>query len=162
MRIHDTILGLFFIAAATAMLAYTGTFPAFPGQKYGPSLFPRILGAGIILCGVIILLRGWRGATSGGDRRIIAFDSIFAERSRLISFLLVPLSILFYLVSAERLGFIPTAFVLLVGLFLWFRVKPITALIIGVAMTWLMQWFFGTMMRVPLPRGLYMQLLYGG
>jgi putative tricarboxylic transport membrane protein len=162
MRIHEMVLGLFFITLAVGMLAFTGTFPAFPGQKYGPALFPRIIGVGIMLCGALLLWRGWRNPAPDGDRRLFAFSPAFSERTRLVSFLLVPGGIVFYLLLAERLGFIPTAFFLLCGLFFWFRVKPVPALVLAIITTYGMQWFFGTMMRVPLPRGLFMQVLYGG
>jgi hypothetical protein len=32
----------------------------------------------------------------------------------------------------------------------------------GVGTALAMQWFFGSLMRVPLPRGLFMQLIAGG
>jgi putative tricarboxylic transport membrane protein len=50
----------------------------------------------------------------------------------------------------------------MVGLFLWFRVRPALALVLAIVITGALQWFFGTMMRVPLPRGLFMQILHGG
>ena len=156
------VLGLFFIALAVAMFVYAGTFPAFPGQKYGPSLFPRVLGVGIAIFGAVILWRGWQNFRAGGMRRLLDFDPGFGRGGRLVSFLLVPGGIVFYLLLAERLGFIPTAFALMVGLFLWFRVRPALAFALAIAITGIMQWFFGTMMRVPLPRGLFMQILYGG
>ncbi len=40
------------------MIGYTFTFPPFPGQKYGPSLFPRILGGGLVICGLLLMARG--------------------------------------------------------------------------------------------------------
>jgi putative tricarboxylic transport membrane protein len=39
-------------------------------------------------------------------------------------------------------------------LFLWFGVRPLTAVIVAVGMTLLVHWFFSSMMRVPLPRGI--------
>jgi len=156
------VLGLFFVALAAAIFAYAGTFPSFPGQKYGPSLFPRILGVGIAIFGAAILWRGWRRLRADGMQRVVDFNPEFGQGGRLVSFLLVPGGIVFYLLLAERLGFIPTAFLLMAGLFLWFRVRPALALALAFAVTGAMQWFFGTMMRVPLPRGLFMQILYGG
>lgn len=162
MRVHDTLLGLFFAALAVAILILTADFPSFPGQKYGPSLFPRILGVGILVCAVVIAWRGWRESRRTGGRRIVAVDAAFADPGKLASFLLVPAGVGFYLLAADPLGFIPTAFALLAGLFLWFRVRPLPALVIAALTTGLMQWFFGTLMRVPLPRGLFMQLIHGG
>ena len=38
-------------------------------------------------------------------------------------------------------------------LFLWFGVRPVTAVVVAVVMTGLVHWFFSSLMRVPLPRG---------
>jgi putative tricarboxylic transport membrane protein len=157
MRIHDTLLGLLFMALAAVFYGYTFTFPAFPGQRYGPSLFPQVIAIGIFLCGLLIAVRGWRSGTPwlhiGADLR---------RRHGLLSFLAMPAAIVFYLLAAERLGFIPTATVVVGALAWWFGVRPWRALLLGVAVTAVVQWFFGSLMRVPLPRGLFMQLVAGG
>ncbi len=161
MRLSDTLLALLFIAVAGVMIGLTTTFPAFPGQKYGPDLFPRILGTGIIICSLLILLKDRRAPIS--DRLpALSLDPALRGKRQLISFLLVPGSILFYIFVADWLGFVPTAFIILSGLMLWFGVKVWRALLIAVLMTGLIHWFFGSMMRVPLARGLFMQMIYGG
>jgi len=66
----------------------------------------------------------------------------------------MPGAILFYIFVSDWLGFIPTAFVLLFALFLWFRARPVVALPVATGMTLLMHWLFAGLMRVPLPRGL--------
>lgn len=162
MRLNTMALGLFFVALALTFLGLTLNFPAFPGQKYGPALFPRLLGLGIMLCGALLIWRGWQERVSAGRQALVSVDSAFRTPGKLISFLLIPGSIVGYLLLADVLGFVPTAFALLLGLFLWFRARPLTALIVALGMTGAMHWFFGTMMRVPLPRGLFMQLLVGG
>lgn len=162
MRLSDNWLALIFIALAAVMIGMTTTFPAFPGQKYGPALFPRILGIGIIVCALLIAYRARQRRSEGAVEPALAFDPVFADRTRLVSFLSIPLSVLAYLLLVDRLGFIPTAFLLLLGLMLWFGVPRLRALAVAVAMTGLMQWFFGSLMRVPLPRGLFMQLVQGG
>ena len=40
MRLNDAVIGIALILFALAMIAYTRTFPAMPGQDYGPALFP--------------------------------------------------------------------------------------------------------------------------
>ena len=54
MRVHDTLLGVLLVVCAAVFFGYTFTFPEMPGQRYGPSLFPRLLATGIALCGVEI------------------------------------------------------------------------------------------------------------
>jgi putative tricarboxylic transport membrane protein len=162
MRLSDNWLAIIFIAVAAAMLGFTLTFPAFPGQKYGPSLFPRILATGIILCALLIIYRARQRRNEGQGEPLLAIDPAFRERYRLWSFLAVPGAVVVYLLLADRLGFLPTSFMLLLGLMLWFGVQWLRAVVIALAMTGLMHWFFASVMRVPLPRGLFMQLLVGG
>jgi len=42
----------------------------------------------------------------------------------------------------------------LLAMFLWFGVKPLNAVIIAVIATFVIHWFFASLLRVPLPRGL--------
>lgn len=157
MRLHGSLLGLLVMALAAAFFGYTFTFPAFPGQRYGPELFPRVIAVAAFVCGLVIALRGWRSGMPW-----LALDPALRGGRRLLSFLAVPGAVLFYLLAAERLGFVPTAALLVGGLAWWFGVRPRNAVLLAVAVTALVNWFFGTVMRVPLPRGLFMQIIAGG
>lgn len=157
MRLHETLLGLLIMALAAAFFGYTFTFPQLPGQRYGPDLFPRVIASGIFVCGAIV---AWRGRRSGVPwmRR----DDALRRAHDLAAFLAIPAAIVFYLLVAERLGFLPTA-ALIVGLLAgWFGVRWWQAILLGVAAAAAVQWFFGTLMRVPLPRGWFMLLVAGG
>lgn len=149
MRLNDALLGAILLGFAGWVWWLTSFFPSFPGQDYGPNLFPRILAIGIATCA---LLLGVRGLRQRG--KLVAFDGWTREPARLLSFLAIPGAVLFYLLLSERLGFIPTAFLLLAALSLWFRARPVVALPVAAGMTLLIHWFFAGMMRVPLPRGL--------
>jgi putative tricarboxylic transport membrane protein len=152
MRFNDAVVGAVFVLIAAAMIAMTFSFPAFPGQKYGPSLFPRIIGAGIIGCSALLIIRGWRERAAGG--RWLTLDGWTGEPRRLASFALMLAAMAFYLVASEPLGFIPSALLVQLVLFLWFGVRPLTAVVVSVGMTLLVHWFFSSLMRVPLPRGI--------
>lgn len=151
MRFNDTIVGVTFIVIAAVMIALTFSFPAFPGQNYGPSLFPRILGTGIILCSLMLILRERRVASVAPW---LALSDWTRQPRRLASFGLMLAAMIFYLLASDALGFIPCAFLIQLALFLWFGVRPVTALAVAVAMTLLVHWFFSSMMLVPLPRGI--------
>jgi putative tricarboxylic transport membrane protein len=56
-------------------------------------------------------------------------------------------------------GFIPIAIVFLGAMFLWLGVRPLHAAIIAPAATLVIFWFFATMLRVPLPRGILTNVL---
>lgn len=157
MRFNDAVSGVIIIALAALMIVLTLNFPPFPGQKYGPSLFPRILGVALIICGSLLIVRGVRTRTAGA--RLAAMPDWWREPWRVVSFLLIPLSTTIYIVLAERIGFIPVAFVLLLVLFLWFRTRPWVAVLVAGVATWSIHWFFASAMRVPLPRGILTNIL---
>ncbi|WBV44769.1 tripartite tricarboxylate transporter TctB family protein [Pseudoroseomonas cervicalis] len=151
MRVNDTLLGVVLLLLGGAVLGATFSFPSFPGQDYGPALFPRLLAGGMALCGLMLLPRGL-AARRRGEAWLQPAD--WARRPvTLISFLLIPLAALAYLLLAEPLGFLPVAFLLLLGLFLWFGERWWRALPVALLATWLVHWFFAGLMRVPLPRG---------
>lgn len=150
MRFNDAVIGTAFLLLAGIMIAVTFTFPPFPGQNYGPSLFPRIIGAGIIGCSLLLMLRQWMS----GQTRWLVLEGWTRQPARLASFALMLAAMVFYLVASEPLGFIPTAFLIQLVLFLWFGVRPATALVVAAVMTAAVQYFFGSLMRVPLPRGI--------
>jgi putative tricarboxylic transport membrane protein len=151
MRVNDLISGALLIILAVAMIAYTTTFPPFPGQKYGPSLFPRILGGGIVLCGMLLMLRGRRLVAAGQPLGHI--DDVYRPAKGWMSVMMIIGSIVFYIALSGTLGFVVTAFAVVLALLLWFGVRPLNALIIAVVAVLTMDWFFGWLFRVPLPLG---------
>jgi putative tricarboxylic transport membrane protein len=152
MKFNDLVAGLVLILAAGAMIAYTTTFPAFPGQRYGPSLFPRILGVLIIACGLVLV---WRGVAARRAGAMLVEIAAWVRQPRQAgAFVLVLASILFYILLAERIGFVPVATVFLLSLLLWLGVTAWKAGLIAVVATLTIYWFFAYQLRVPLPRGL--------
>ena len=157
MRTNDIISGLVLIALSGLMIYLTLDFPDFPGQDYGPALFPRILGSGIILCGVILIFRG-SSARRAGEPWIAVADWT-RDPWHVASFIMLSALVLVYILVSEQIGFIPVAFAMLLCLFLWFRTRLVVALPVAAATTWVVHWFFATMMRVPLPRGILTNIL---
>ena len=152
MRTNDALSGLVLIVLASLMIYFTLSFPAFPGQKYGPSLFPRLICSGIILCGLLLMLQGIAARRAGGTW--VAFAPWVRDPWRVVSFLLIPGLVIFYILFSESIGFLPIAFVLLTVLYLWFRVRPLMVVPIALLSTLAINYFFGHLLRVPLPRGL--------
>lgn len=151
MRANDAIAGLVLVVLSLVMIALTASFPDFPGQKYGPSLFPRILGAGLIVCGGILIWNGLTARRAGAPWIEIAPWA--REPRRLATFFLVIVLLLLYIFAAETIGFIPLALLFLATLFLWLGVRPPIAVVVAIVGTFTIYWFFATLLRVPLPRG---------
>lgn len=152
MRVNDLVSGAVMIAAAVFVIAMTTTFPDFPGQNYGPAVFPRLLAALMILCGLVLVLRGYRDWRAG-DPLFVRPDWA-RSASGTVSVLLILGAALAYILLVDRVGFVPLTIVLLLSLFLWFRVRLPVAVVTAVVAAFAVNWFFATMMRVPLPRGL--------
>lgn len=151
MRANDAIAGLVLIVLSAVMIALTASFPEFPGQKYGPSLFPRILGAGLIVCGGILMWNGFVSRRAGAAWVEIAPWA--REPRRLATFMLVIALLLLYIFAAETVGFIPLALMFLGVLFVWLGVRPWIAATTALVSTLIIYWFFAILLRVPLPRG---------
>ncbi len=63
-------------------------------------------------------------------------------------------SIVFYIVAANRLGFLPCAVLILVANFLALRVAPGRAVLVAVVAALVIHFAFYKLLRVPLPWGL--------
>ena len=67
--------------------------------------------------------------------------------------------LLIYILASDAIGFIPIALVFLLALFVWLGVRPVPAILTAIVTTIAIHWFFSTMLRVPLPRGLLNAIL---
>jgi putative tricarboxylic transport membrane protein len=149
MKLSDTLSGLFTAIFGLAIVAYSSTFPPMPGQPVGPSLFPMVLGAGLALFGSVL---AFSGARRGGSRSI-ELDAWVRNPRKLLNFVLVIASLLFYSFAVDRLGFFITAFIFLSVLFLAFRVPRMRILPLAAAVTMAIHYGFYSLLRVPLPWG---------
>jgi putative tricarboxylic transport membrane protein len=152
MKVNDLISGLLLVLLAVAMMAYTTTFPPFPGQKYGPSLFPRILGVGLIICGLLLMRRGFMLRTSG--QKLASIDDVYKPLRGWASVLMIIGAVIFYIAFSDFLGFVITAFLLMFALLWWFGNSVVQSLVIALVAVLAVDWFFGWLFRVPLPLGI--------
>jgi putative tricarboxylic transport membrane protein len=152
MRVNDLISGALLIALAAAMIAYTFTFPPFPGQKYGPSLFPRIIGAGMLVCGLLLMIRGRRELAAGAPLGEI--DQSYKAFRGWASVALILGVIVTYAAFSDMIGFVPVAFCGVLLLLWWFGVSLPRAVLIALIAVLVIDWFFGWLFRVPLPIGI--------
>ena len=158
MRLNDAVIGVALVLFALAMIWYTRTFPDMPGQDYGPALFPVLIGIGFLITGAILIVSGLaRRRTEplfgGGDW--------LRSGPHVINFLAVVGGLLLYILVSDRLGFIPTALLLLFGWLVLFRGgSPVSSLVIALAVTLAVDYAFSELLLVPLPLGILQPLLY--
>src|SRR5262245_54638251 len=111
MRLPDTVTGSFLVVLGAAA-AYGGwLLPPVPGQPVGPNVFPFVIGTGLSLCGLAIVFG--IGHSFEEEEELIPVEDGQAKaptgRFYGLRALLPPALLLFYVIAAERLGFIITA-----------------------------------------------------
>lgn len=150
MRFNDAVIGAVLILFALAEIAYTQTFPGLYGQQFGPDLFPVIIGAGMIGCGVVLV---FSGVASRHTVPLVDLGQWAGNRDAWINLVLVIAALLFYIFASEPLGFIPTSMIILVTLLLRFGVGILLTIAVATVTTLLIHQIFAGVLLVPLPWG---------
>jgi putative tricarboxylic transport membrane protein len=152
MKLADTIAGLLAAMLGLAVVLHARTFPPMPGQPVGPSWFPTLIGAGLIVAGAVMTVVDVR-LRKGGTSRALELEP-WTARPRLVgNFFLVVAALLFYALAVDLLGFLLTATLVLSVLFLAFGVRRVRILPLALAVTLVIHFCFYTLLRVPLPWG---------
>jgi putative tricarboxylic transport membrane protein len=159
MRLSDRITGSFLIVLG-ALAAYGGSrLPPVPGQPVGPNVFPLVVGIGLAICGILIALRIGQSFEEEAVTEVLAHEAEAEQHLAPLKrsgwwVLLPPALLLFYVFASERLGFMPTAviivFVAAISLGASLRIAIPTALLAPVGV----HLIFAKLLRVPLPPGL--------
>jgi len=123
-------------------------FPPIPGQVYGPALFPMAIGAGLVLCAVLVALQAPVPAGPPAKAR---------GRIATLGAALTPVLVM---LGWDLLGWPLMAFGLGAALLMLAGTHPVRALLAGAAVAALTWVIFAMVLRVPLPRGLLTFLPY--
>jgi putative tricarboxylic transport membrane protein len=150
MRINDAVIGAALLVFAMVVFAVARTFPAIPGQEYGAAVFPMVIAVGLGGCGALLVasgIRNWDGAVSwsGWARTHHAWAKLAV----------VAALVVFYILGASVLGFIPTSVLILLVFLMTMGVRWWVAIVVAIAVTLLIQQTFVGLLRVPLPLGLF-------
>jgi putative tricarboxylic transport membrane protein len=150
MRLNDAATGGIVAVLGIAVVAYSWTFPPMPGQTIGPSLFPAVIGYGLLALGAALVLSRGRDR----DAPWVALDDWMGTRSAVAKFSVVIAILIFYVAALDRLGFFLTSFVFVGVLCFAFGVprKQIIPISLGVPVV--IHYAFYSLLRVPLPWGL--------
>jgi putative tricarboxylic transport membrane protein len=158
-RINDAVIGAVLMLFALAMMWHTRTFPAMPGQDYGPAVFPVLIGIGFLTTGLILIVSGLRRQKAEGWW--FAGGEWLRSRTHVARFVAVLGGLVVYILVSGWLGFIPTALLLLFGWLVLFRDgKPVSSLVIALAVTLVVHYAFSQLLLVPLPLGILQPLIY--
>jgi putative tricarboxylic transport membrane protein len=151
MKINNVLSGLLIGSFGAAIYLHARSFPPMPGQNVGPNMFPQLIATGLMVCAMILVFRGLKTLATEGW---ISLPDWLGQRRIALGFLLIPLVLVFYVAVSESLGFIPTAVILLMTLFLVFKVRLRTALIVAMLGSLCIHTLFYKLLKVPLPWGL--------
>ena len=135
MQRTDRWLGLALALLAAAVLWSARAFPNVPGQKVGAGFLPMLVGAGLLLCGVALVLRSFRaGAYADEEAAAVPGTEHFGS-------------------SLVVIGVVIVAPLGLLAVFKALRVNTVTALLWAAAGTLVVHFAFYKLLRVPLPWG---------
>ena len=150
MKINDAISGIVLMLLGGAVLAAIQGYPKIPGQPVGPALFPGLIAAGLCICGALLVAKGWQRRAG---HAWVAWDDWVRSPRHIVGFAVLVGGIVFYILASDTLGFLFTAPVILLSLFLVLRVKPVTAVTVAIVATLVVHFAFYKLLRVPLPWG---------
>ena len=152
MKLSDAVFGLLLLVLGAAVIASVSSYPTIAAQRVGPALFPGLIALGLVLGGLILIVRGWR------DRAAVPwvrFEPWVHSRRHVAGVLGVVGSVVFYIVVVDRLGFFLTALLILAVLFRLFGVRLGKSIVIAAIATFVIHFAFYKLLRVPLPWGIF-------
>jgi putative tricarboxylic transport membrane protein len=167
MKVSDRITGLMLVVLGAAVYWGGSLLPPVPGQQVGPDVFPMVIGAGLVLCGALIIFG--IGRTFEEDEKIIASQNgdvvdaevLAPEQTGLSGFLasgwktlIPPVSLFFYYFASERLGFWMTATLMVLALARSQGAKWKSSVILALLAPVFVHLVFYKLLRVPLPPGI--------
>jgi len=159
MKVNDAILGALIALLGAVVLWHVQSFPFIPGQKFGAALFPGVVASGLLICGILLSVRGIRAAGRGG--RWLSIDSWGRDPLTVLRFLSVPIGLLFYVLTSNFLGFHIAASLAMLAWLLMFGLKPLMAVPLAIFFPIMMHLAFYKILRVPLPWGLLEKVVFG-
>jgi len=152
MKFDDIRIGVVLGVFSVIVFAVARTFPVIPGQHFGASLFPTLISVGLFICSVLLVIQGWRARRAGAARA--PWPAWLRQPMSVLRFLMVPISLVFYFMTADWLGFLPCSFLMLLVLQRLFSVSWMRAVIVAIVVSLVIHVAFYSVLHVPLPWGL--------
>ena len=150
MKLSDAVFGLLLLVLGAVVIATVSSYPTIAAQRVGPALFPALIAIGLMIGGVILLVRGWRTRITVPW---IRFEPWVRSPQHVAGFISVIGSVVFYIAVVDWLGFFLTSLVILTVLFRVFGVALGRSIVIAAIATFVIHFAFYKLLRVPLPWG---------
>ncbi|MBD3847171.1 putative tricarboxylic transport membrane protein [Bosea sp. OAE752] len=158
MLLSDKVTGGVVAVLGGLAFAYGSQLPPVPGQQIGPSAFPMVIGAGLVLCGGLIMLGIGHRFEEVAEADLASHTApeqlapLPAWRNWLA--LLPPALLAFYALVSETLGFLPTSAIMVLVASLAFGARPKLAVPLAIIAPFVINLIFLKLLRVPLPGGI--------
>jgi putative tricarboxylic transport membrane protein len=158
MQLSDRFTGLFLVALG-GLAAYGGSrLPPVPGQQVGPNVFPMVVGAGLVICGALIAFGIGRQFEDEAEAELAAHSAETeaggAAWWRGLMALVPPALLLFYVLAADRLGFLLTAAIIVFTTATALGARLLISVPLAIGAPLFVHLVFSKLLRVPLPPGL--------
>jgi putative tricarboxylic transport membrane protein len=151
LRINNWLFGAALIVAAIAIILDALSFPEVPGQNYGPALFPDIIAAGFILCGLALVIDGIR---SRGLLGLVELGEWARSGGRIFDVAMICGGIVLLIALWDVVGFLIGATLLTGTCISRFRGgKIVTSFIFALVACLIIDMSFRRLLLVPLPLG---------
>ncbi|HUR89649.1 MAG TPA: tripartite tricarboxylate transporter TctB family protein [Ramlibacter sp.] len=167
MKVSDRVTGAMLVALGAAAYWGGSLLPPVPGQQVGPEVFPMVIGAALVVCGVLIILGVGRtfeeeeAIVTSATGEVAKAEELEPERGFVAGFLhdgwkvlVPPAALFFYYFASERLGFWITASLMIFTLAWSQGAKLKWAVALAVVAPAIVHLVFYKLLRVPLPFGL--------
>lgn len=155
MKFNDAISGLLLLLLAVAVLVNVSSFPTIPGQNIGPAAFPGLLATLLMVCAVLLIVRGLRASVRPPW---LEFGAWMRSPYHLRNFLITTGCLLFYILASDFLGFLICAFAILCTMFWALQVRARLIVPVALGVTLLIHTIFYKGLRVPLPWGILLPI----
>lgn len=142
----DRTAGAALAGLGTLVVWTARAFPAVPGQKVGAGFLPTLVGIGLVICGVLLVLRRARA-----DAEADAAEPVPLARYGAAAIVLA--SLLGYVLFADGLGFLVVAPLMVLAGCLAFGTGWRAALLWSIGGSLVVHFAFYKLLRVPLPWG---------
>ena len=153
MQVSDRITGGALTVLGVSAVIGGLQLPNIPGQDVGPAVFPAVIGGGLALCGVLVFAGVGSRYEADALAELAAHEDTPAPPRGLWRLAIPPALLLFYVLVVGRLGFVPTAAIMVLTAALALGARRL-ALPLAVVAPLVVHFLFAKLLRVPLPAGL--------
>lgn len=149
MKLNDLSLGILVLLCGSGIYLSALQFSPIPGQAYGAETMPTTIALVAIGLGVFMI---GKAVVARSEQPLLALSDWTRSPMALVGLSVALGLTLFYILFSRALGFVPTAFLVIVTLMLTLRTRPLTAIVVSLVATIAIQQAFGRLLLVPLPR----------